>query len=137
MEQIMTDTIRSNDAAPVKAATNNEIYGHMLAWGVPAAYRREFDTRPEMPEPLRTAFRTVVGNANWYDDQSDALAAMVAARDVDAIRAWAAQHDTFAAIGAETSSADDREADGRDYADGVCEALTALADALEAYQPED
>jgi len=70
--------------------------------------------------------RAVAGAANWYPEHTDALRAMVRARDHAAIRQWAAS-DTWDTIAHETEDDDGTDS----YAEDVRSALRDLADVVE------
>ncbi len=93
-------------------------------WGCPAAYIREYD-----PIALweQASIAEVSAAANWYWEMDAALRAMVVARDGVAIREWAAS-DVWERIARDTGEEEGVE----EYCRDVRDALTSLADSLEA-----
>lgn len=61
-----------------------------IGWGCPSKYAREYTSRPEArPEAgFAKERRQVASAANWYPELDDALAAIVAAYDTEALAEW-------------------------------------------------
>lgn len=61
-----------------------------IGWGCPSKYAREYTSRPEARPGAGFAKerRQVASAANWYPELDDALAAIVAAYDTEALAEW-------------------------------------------------